>query len=144
MSACLRAVRRVLLVSIGLALAAASATAQSTSQPAPPDQRALECPACAEWNAPQRPFRLFGDTYFVGTHGLSAILVTSPAGHVLIDAALPESAPLIRANIEALGFRVRDVKLIVNSHAHFDHAGGVAELQRASGARVLASAWSTE
>ncbi|HKH92470.1 MAG TPA: subclass B3 metallo-beta-lactamase [Gemmatimonadaceae bacterium] len=107
-------------------------------------QRARECPSCAEWNAPHRPFRLHGDTYFVGTHGLSAILITSPAGHVLIDAALPESAPLIRANIEALGFRVRDVKLIVNSHAHFDHAGGVAELQRASGARVLASAWSTE
>jgi metallo-beta-lactamase class B len=105
-------------------------------------QRARECPSCAEWNAPHRPFRLHGDTYFVGTHGLSAILITSPAGHVLIDAALPESAPLIRANIEALGFRMRDVKLIVNSHAHFDHAGGMAELQRASAAQVLASAWS--
>ena len=107
-------------------------------------QRARECPSCAEWNEPQRPFRLHGDTYFVGTHGLSAILITSPAGHVLIDAALPESAPLIRANIEALGFRVRDVKLIVNSHAHFDHAGGIAELQRASGARVVAGPWSAK
>ena len=105
-------------------------------------QRARECPSCAEWNAPQRPMRLHGDTYFVGTHGLSAILLTSRAGHVLIDAGLPESAPLIRANIESLGFRMRDVKLIVNSHAHYDHAGGIAELQRASGARVLASAWS--
>ena len=107
-------------------------------------QRSRECPSCAEWNEPQRPFRLHGDTYFVGTHGLSAILITSPAGHVLIDAALPESAPLIRANIEALGFAMRDVKLIVNSHAHFDHAGGIAELQRASGARVIASAWSVK
>jgi metallo-beta-lactamase class B len=107
-------------------------------------QRARECPSCAEWNEPQRPFRLHGDTYFVGTHGLSAILITSPAGHVLIDAALPESAPLIRANIESLGFRLRDVKLIVNSHAHFDHAGGIAELRRASGARVVASAWSAK
>jgi metallo-beta-lactamase class B len=103
-------------------------------------QRARECPSCAEWNEPQRPFRLHGDTYFVGTHGLSAILITSSAGHVLIDGALPESAPLIRANIEALGFRTSDVKLIVNSHAHFDHAGGIAELQRASGATVMASA----
>ena len=103
-------------------------------------QRARECPSCAEWNAPQKPFRLHGDTYFVGTHGLSAILVTSPAGHVLIDAGLPESAPLIRANIETLGFRMSDVKLIVNSHAHFDHAGGIAGLQRLSGARVSASA----
>src|SRR5215211_1181476 len=107
-------------------------------------QRTRECPSCAEWNQPHRPFRLHGDTYFVGTHGLSAILITSPAGHVLVDGALPESAPLIRANIEALGFRMRDVKLIVNSHAHFDHAGGIAALQRASGARVLASAWSAE
>src|SRR5919112_5146995 len=102
------------------------------------------CPSCAEWNEPQRPFRLHGDTYFVGTHGLSAILITSPAGHVLIDAALPESAPIIRSNIEALGFRVQDVKLIVNSHVHFDHAGGIAELQRLSGARVAASPWSAE
>jgi metallo-beta-lactamase class B len=103
-------------------------------------QRERECPSCAEWNEPQRPFRLFGDTYFVGTHGLSAILITSSAGHVLLDGALPESAPRIRANIEALGFRIGDVKLILNSHDHFDHAGGIAELQRASGATVMASA----
>jgi len=105
-------------------------------------QRARECPSCAEWNEPQRPIRLHGNTYWVGTHGLGAVLITSPAGHVLIDGALPESAPLIRANIESLGFRIGDVKLIVNSHAHFDHAGGIAELQRASGARVVASEWS--
>ncbi|HEU4723633.1 MAG TPA: subclass B3 metallo-beta-lactamase [Gemmatimonadaceae bacterium] len=105
-------------------------------------QRARECPSCAEWNAPQRPIRLHGNTYYVGTHGLSAILITSSAGHVLIDGALPESVPIIRANVESLGFRIRDVKLIVNSHAHYDHAGGIAELQRASGARVMASEWS--
>jgi metallo-beta-lactamase class B len=105
-----------------------------------PAQRARECPACAEWNVPQKPFRVFGNVYFVGTHGLSAILVTSPEGHVLLDGALPESAPLIRANVESLGFRMGDVKLILNSHAHYDHAGGIAELQRASGATVAASA----
>jgi len=106
-------------------------------------QGATACPQCAEWNEPQRPFRLHGDSYFVGTHGLSAILITSSAGHVLIDGGLPESAPLIRANIESLGFRMSDVKMIVNSHAHYDHAGGIAELQRASGAVVRASPWST-
>jgi metallo-beta-lactamase class B len=105
-------------------------------------QRSIECPSCAEWNAAQRPLRLHGDTYYVGTHGLGAILITSPQGHVLIDGGLPQSAPVIRANIESLGFRMRDVKLILNSHAHYDHAGGIGELQRASGARVLASAWS--
>ena len=105
-------------------------------------QRPLECPPCAEWNAPQRPFRLHGNTYYVGTHGLGAILITSPQGHVLIDGGLPQSGALIRANVESLGFRMRDVKLILNSHAHYDHAGGIAELQRASGARIMASAWS--
>ena len=107
-----------------------------------PAQGAIECPSCGEWNAPQRAFRLHGNTYFVGTHGLGAVLITSPQGHVLIDGGLPQSAPLIRANVESLGFRMRDVRLILNSHAHYDHAGGIAELQRASGARVLASAWS--
>jgi metallo-beta-lactamase class B len=85
---------------------------------------------------------VFGNTYYVGTNGLGAILITSPSGHVLIDGALPESAPLIIANIRALGFRIEDVKLILNSHAHYDHAGGIAELQRASGAEVAATAWS--
>lgn len=106
-------------------------TRGSSSQPA--------CPICGEWSAPQRPFPLYGKTYYVGTRGLSALLLTSSAGHVLIDGGLPESAPSIVANIRALGFRIEDVKLILNSHAHFDHAGGIAALQRASGARVAAS-----
>lgn len=84
--------------------------------------------------------RVFGNVYYVGTNGLSALLITSPEGHVLIDGGLPESAPLIMANIRKLGFNVEDIEVIVNSHVHFDHAGGIAELQRASGARVMASA----
>jgi metallo-beta-lactamase class B len=102
----------------------------------------VSCASCAEWNAAQQPFRIFGNSYWVGTHGLGSILITSPQGHVLIDGALPESAPSILASIRALGFRVEDVKLILNSHAHFDHAGGIAELQRATGAQVAASPWS--
>lgn len=93
----------------------------------------------AEWNAPQLPFKIYGNTYYVGTHGLAAILITSDAGHILIDGALPESAAMIADNINAAGFHPEDVKLILNSHAHFDHAGGIAELQRISGARVMAS-----
>ena len=102
----------------------------------------VPCASCAEWNAPQQPFRIFGNSYWVGPRGLGSILVTSPQGHVLIDGALPESAPAILAAIRALGFQVEDVKLILNSHAHFDHAGGIAELQRATGAAVAASPWS--
>lgn len=107
-------------------------------------QHTASCPQCAEWNKTQAPFRIFGDTYYVGPHGLSSVLITSASGHVLIDGDLPESAPLIAGNIRTLGFRLQDVKLIVNSHVHSDHAGGIAELQRRTGARVLASEWSVE
>ncbi len=100
------------------------------------------CSQCSVWNRPQKPFRIFGNSYYVGTHGLSAVLITSPAGHVLIDGGLSESAEQIASNIRAVGFRIEDVKVILNSHVHFDHAGGIAELQRRSGARVLASRWS--
>jgi metallo-beta-lactamase class B len=93
----------------------------------------------AEWSKPQKPFQIYGDTYYVGTQGLSSILIASKEGHVLIDGALPAAAPLIVANIRALGFRIEDVKLILNTHVHFDHAGGIAELQKLSGAVVAAS-----
>lgn len=96
------------------------------------------CSGCPAWNVPRAPGRIYGNTYYVGTNGLSAILVTSPEGHVLLDGALPESAPLIVANVEALGFRMEDVRLILNTHAHFDHAGGIAALQQASGAPIAA------
>ncbi len=99
-----------------------------------------QCPSCASWNAPHAPVRLFGNSYWVGTDGLGAILITSDAGHILIDGALPESAPHIEANVHALGFRMTDIRLILNSHAHYDHSGGIAALQRASGANVAATA----
>ncbi len=101
-------------------------------------QRAA-CKHCDEWNVTQKPFRLYGNTYYVGVRGLSSILITSDQGHVLIDGDLEESAPKIAASIRKLGFRVEDVKLILNSHIHFDHAGGIAALQRLSGATVAAS-----
>jgi metallo-beta-lactamase class B len=107
-------------------------------------QQPFPCPSCAEWNAPQAPFRIYGNTYYVGPHGLSSILITSHEGHVLIDGGLAESAGQIASHIRQLGFRVEDVKLIVNSHVHFDHAGGIAELQRLSGARVVASKWTAD
>lgn len=105
-----------------------------------PGQQAFKCLDCPEWNVTQEPFRVYGATYYVGVRGLSSILITSAEGHVLIDGALPESAPKVAEGIRALGFRVEDVELIVNSHAHFDHAGGIAELQRLSGAKVAATA----
>jgi metallo-beta-lactamase class B len=94
----------------------------------------------AAWNAPQVPFRIYGNTWYVGPHGLSSILVDTGQGLALFDGDLPESAPQIEEHIRALGFHVHDVKWIFNSHTHIDHAGGIAALQRASGAQVLASA----
>lgn len=99
----------------------------------------IDCPQCEAWNKDQIPFRVFGNTYYVGTHGLSAVLITSATGHVLIDGALPQSAPLIARHIERLGFKISDVKVILNSHVHVDHAGGIAQLQSLSGAKVLGS-----
>jgi metallo-beta-lactamase class B len=130
---------RIFLLAVLSAVALTPAAAAQTST-----ARSAECPSCAEWNAPQSPLKVFGNTYWVGPHGLGSILITSPQGHVLIDGGLPQSAPAILASIRALGFRVTDVKLILNSHAHWDHAGGMAELQRASGARVAASPWSAK
>jgi metallo-beta-lactamase class B len=100
----------------------------------------INCGNCGKWNVHQKPFQVVGNTWYVGTAELSAVLVTGPQGHVLIDAALPQSAPQIAANIEALGFKLRDIKFIFNSHPHFDHAGGIAALARDSGAVVAASA----
>jgi metallo-beta-lactamase class B len=125
------AIRRSLRTLWVPVLLAASTVAQSD----PP----ASCKDCAAWNETQKPFRVYGNTYYVGVHGLSSILITSDQGHVLIDGDLAESAPKIAANIQDLGFRIEDVKLILNSHVHFDHAGGIAELQRLSGATVAAS-----
>lgn len=122
-------------------LLACGATARAADlRPDPPHV----CDACAEWNGPREPFRVFGDTWFVGPAGLGSVLITSDKGHILLDGGLPQSAAEIDAHIRKLGFRTEDVKLIVNSHAHYDHAGGIAALQRASGATVAASAKGAE
>jgi metallo-beta-lactamase class B len=98
-----------------------------------------KCDDCEAWNKPREPFKIFGNTYFVGTDGLSAILVVGDEGMVLLDGGLEQSAAVIDANIRKLGFKTQDVKMILNSHGHYDHAGGIAALQRASGAMVGAS-----
>ncbi len=116
-----------------------SARPQATTATLSPDPP-IDCgPSCAEWNAPRQPFKVFGNTYFVGSAGLSSVLIAGEQGLILIDVALPQSAALIDANIRALGFRTTDIKLILTSHAHFDHVGGVHAMQRYTGATVAAS-----
>lgn len=104
----------------------------------PASRASGSCAECAAWNEPREPFRIFGNTYYVGTAALSSVLITSPYGHVLIDAGLPESASQIVGNIAKLGFKATDIKAILSSRAQFEYAGGIAELHDLTGAPVYA------
>jgi metallo-beta-lactamase class B len=91
-----------------------------------------------KWNKPTEPFRMIGNVYYVGTEGLASYLITSPQGHVLVDTVMPDATSQIKANIEKLGFKVTDIKYLLNTHAHIDHTGGLAEMKAASGAQLVA------
>lgn len=108
--------------------------------PAPaPSAISKICKECDAWNAKREPFRVFGNTYYVGMAGISSVLVSSDDGLILLDGGLPQSAVLIDASIRALGFDPENIRLIVTSHEHADHVGGVAAIQQATGATVAAS-----
>jgi metallo-beta-lactamase class B len=91
-------------------------------------------------NRPVAPFRIAPNLYYVGLSDVTSYLFTSPGGDILLDGGYPENAPRILENIKTLGFNPKDVKILINSHAHFDHAGGLAELKKATGAKLFASA----
>lgn len=92
------------------------------------------------WNQPVQPFRIADNLYYVGASDIASYLITTPAGHILIDGGFVETAPQIEANVARLGFKVTDIEILLNSHAHFDHAGGLALLKMRSGAKLFASA----
>jgi metallo-beta-lactamase class B len=119
-------------VAMSLVLAASPVQAQTLSD--------LVKKWAVQWNTPTEPFKVIDNVYYVGTAGLSSFLVTSPNGHVLIDTAVAEATPLIKANIEKLGFKVSDIKYLLNTHAHIDHTGGFAELKKETGAVMVSSA----
>lgn len=96
-------------------------------------------PEWRSWNQPVEPFRIVGNIYYVGASDITSFLITSPQGHILVDGGFVETAPMIRDNIRKLGFKPEDVKYLVNSHAHSDHAAGLAQLQQWTGARFVAS-----
>jgi metallo-beta-lactamase class B len=91
------------------------------------------------WNKPVAPFRIAGNLYYVGAIEITSYLITTPEGHFLLDGGFVETAPQIEHNIAELGFKLTDVKFLLNSHAHYDHAGGLAELKKVTGAKFLAS-----
>ncbi len=129
---------------LALTLAAAFATRAAAAETILTSDPPVRCANCAALNKPHEPYKIYGNTYYVGVAGLSSILIVSDKGLILLDGDLTQSAPLIAANIAKLGFKLSDVKVIGNSHTHYDHAGGIAALQRASGAEVVASAESAK
>ncbi len=94
-------------------------------------------PANAEWNRPVEPFRIVGNVYYVGAAGVSSFLITTPSGHILLDTGYAETVPQIEANVKKLGYRVEDIRLLLASHAHADHAGGMAAVKTLTKARLI-------
>jgi metallo-beta-lactamase class B len=92
-----------------------------------------------DWSLPFEPRRIIGNIYYVGSNVISSFLITTPAGHILIDTGHVPMLPQVEANIEKLGFRVKDVKILLNSPAHVDHCGGFAEFKRQTGATIIVS-----
>ncbi len=131
-----------------LAAAALMLAAAGDRAPPPPERDLPEASmaewadACADddpWDKPGPPFHVHGNTWYVGTCAIAAILITGDDGHVLIDSGTQAGAAVVAANIDALGFRIEDVEILLLSHEHIDHAGGMARLQALTGARVIAT-----
>ncbi|WP_158989705.1 subclass B3 metallo-beta-lactamase [Mucilaginibacter sp. L196] len=91
----------------------------------------------AEWSQDYQPFRIAGNLYYVGTYDLACYLITTPNGNILINTGAQDSGPMIRAHIEALGFKFSDIKILLATHAHFDHVGAMADIQKMTGARIM-------
>ncbi|HXO18690.1 MAG TPA: subclass B3 metallo-beta-lactamase [Thermoanaerobaculia bacterium] len=91
------------------------------------------------WNLPVEPFQILGNLYYVGAKEIASYLIATPQGHILLDGGFAETAPMIARHVERLGFRLSDVKILLSSHAHYDHAGGLAELKKETGAKLVAS-----
>ena len=100
---------------------------------------AQQDPVSRSWNQPVKPFRIAGNLYYVGAIEVCSYLIATPKGLIVIDGGFVETAPMIRTSIAKLGFRIEDVRILLNTHAHFDHAGGLAQLKMWSGAKLIVS-----
>ncbi len=114
-----------------------AAAALAAAAPASVDEHQAACAGKDGWSDPAPPVKIFANVYDVGTCGIVSLLITGPRGHILLDGATAEAAPLIAANIQKLGYQLSEVKLIGATHEHYDHVGGIAELQRLTGATVM-------
>ncbi len=130
------------LLTFALLAGCATAPASVPLADAGASQRAwaAACEDNDEWDKAGPPFRVAGNTYYVSTCGITSLLVTGPNGHVLIDSGTDAGAQVVLANIVKLGFEPKDVKLLLMSHEHFDHVGGMARIQAATGAPIVTTA----
>jgi metallo-beta-lactamase class B len=113
------------------------------AQPTKDDRNAAENAAIRKewesWNAPFKPFRIIGNIYNVGPSGVSSFLIATPDGNILIDTGFDMTVPRIRESVTRLGFKLSDIKIILNSRAHLDHAGGDALMKHLTGAKIIMS-----
>ncbi len=132
---------KVLPVFLFLTAGCAINAGNTPATPAPATMAAFpqSCDDWDDWDKPAAPYRIHGDTYYVGTCGIAAILVTTNDGHALIDSGTQGGAQVVLTNIRTLGFDPKHVKLLLTSHEHFDHVGGMASIQQATGAVVISS-----
>jgi metallo-beta-lactamase class B len=96
-------------------------------------------PMSRSMNQPVEPYRILGNLYYVGASDVTSFLIATPAGHILLDGGFEETVPIIQENVKKLGFKLGDVKILLHSHAHFDHAGGLAGLKKLTGAKLYTS-----
>jgi metallo-beta-lactamase class B len=122
--------KKLIIALVALLPLAATAQAQTLKD--------LLAALLVKWNTPTEPFRIIDNVYYVGTDGLASYLITSPQGHILVDTVMPDQTSQIKASIEKLGFKIADIKYLLNTHAHIDHTGGFAEMKQASGAQMIA------
>jgi metallo-beta-lactamase class B len=133
---------RFLKVSVTAVLLSLAAFQCQSQKPAPlPNLQLAPLPNFQpEWVRDFPPFRLAGNLYYVGTYDLASYLITTPAGNILINTGLPGSDTMIRKHVEALGFKFRDIKILLTTHAHFDHVGAMAAIQHQTKAKMLIEA----
>lgn len=119
---------KIALLAIGLSFAGLTVIAQQVKEPTGTDP---------DWSKPYKPFQIVGNLYYVGTYDLACYLVTTPKGHVLINTGLASSAQQIKANVEALGFKFTDIKILLTTQAHYDHMGAMAAIKKMTGAKLM-------
>lgn len=119
---------KIALLAVCLLFAGPAVNAQQVKEPTDTDP---------EWSKNYQPFQIVGNLYYVGTYDLACYLVTTPKGHILINTGLASSASQIKANVEKLGFKFADIKILLTTQAHYDHLGAMATIKKMTGAKMM-------